>query len=428
MRILVLGAGVSGTAAARLAGRLGHSVVGFDEDPAAAAAARRSGLSFAGGDWGPSLLGDADLVVVSPGIAEHAPMITDALEAGLPVWSELEFGSRHAAAPLLAVTGTNGKTTAVTAAASMLEASGAKVCAAGNIGTALSDVAQDAWDVIVVEASSFQLRFIDRFHPIGAAILNVAPDHLDWHPSFEAYLEAKRAISANQGPADVLAYGIDDPGARRAAAGSRARLVPVSGERVPGDGAGISAGELRVAGLGFPAPDLGPDFLTDLIAAAVLARHAEATEAGIREGLARFRPGPHRRTPVGRWDGVEWVDDSKATNPHAAAAAAAAYPSVVLIAGGRNKGLDLSPMAHAPTVRHLVAMGESASELAALFDPETVTRAPTMEAAVSAADRAARPGDTVLLAPGCASFDMFRSYGARGDAFREAVLSLKGGA
>ncbi len=427
MRTLVLGAGVSGKAAAKLARRLGHTVVGFDEERAAAAAARASGLDFTGGTWDPSRLEGAELVVTSPGIPPDAEMIADALAAGLPVWSELEFGARHATAPLLAVTGTNGKTTAVTAATAMLEASGAKVCAAGNIGTALSEVARDAWDVIVVEASSFQLRFTERFHPIAAAILNVAPDHLDWHGSYEQYLAAKQAIFANQGPGDVLAYGADDPGARRAVAGARARTVPVSGDRVPEHGAGVSEGEIRVAGHVLPAPDTGPDFLTDLVAAAVLAHHADATEEGIREGLARFHPGPHRRTSVGRWGGVDWVDDSKATNPHAAAAAAAAYDTVVLIAGGRNKGLDLEPMADMPSVRHVVAMGESAAELAALFDPVRVTRVAGMEEAVSAADRISRPGDTILLAPGCASFDMFPSYSARGAAFQASVLRLKGG-
>lgn len=428
MRILVLGAGVSGKAAAGLAHRLGHSVVGFDEDPVAAAAARASGLSFTGGEWDRALLETADLVVASPGIPPDAPMVVDARAARLPVWSELEFGFRHAAAPLLAVTGTNGKTTAVTAAAAMLEASGAKVCAAGNIGTALSEVAQEAWDVIVVEASSFQLHFTERFHPIGAAILNVAPDHLDWHGSYEEYAAAKRAIFANQQPADVLAYGVDDAGARRAVTRAPSRVVPVSGDHVPDGGAGVSGKTLRVAGHEFPTPEVGPDFLADLVAAAVLAHHAQATEQGIREALGRFRTGPHRRAVIGRWDGVEWVDDSKATNPHAAAAATAAYDSVVLIAGGRNKGLDLAPMAAMPGVRHVITMGESAAELGALFDEASVTRVSGMDEAVSVADRIAEPGDTILLAPGCASFDMYPSYGARGDAFRAAARRLKGGA
>jgi UDP-N-acetylmuramoylalanine--D-glutamate ligase len=428
MRTLVLGAGVSGKAAADLAQRLGHEVIGYDEDEAAAESARRAGYAFGAGPWEKSWLYGVDLVVTSPGIPDQSMMIADATESKAPLWSELEFASQQATAPLLAVTGTNGKTSTVIAATAMLEASGVKTCAAGNIGTALSDVAQDAWDVIVVEASSFQLRFIDRFRPVGAAVLNVTPDHLDWHGSFDAYLAAKRRITANQDAGDVLAYGADDAGARAATSGTKARTVPVSGRRIPGGGAGVEDGLIRIDSYEFSAPEIGPDFLEDLVAAAVLARVAGATESGIREGLAGFRPGPHRRATVGIWDGVRWVDDSKATNPHAAVAAAAAYPSVVLIAGGRNKGLDLSPMADMPSVRHVITFGESAFELGELLESDRVSSAHTLEEAIAAADEIAGDGDTVLLAPGCASFDMFTSYAHRGDAFQQIVRSRKEGA
>ncbi len=249
-------------------------------------------------------------------------MIQDTLDAGTMLWSELEFASRQATAPLLAVTGTNGKTSTVEAAQAMLEASGAKVCAAGNIGTALSDVATEAWDVIVVEASSFQLRFIDRFHPTGAALLNVTPDHLDWHGSFDAYVDAKANITRNQSTPDVFVYGADDAVAQKVSATTSARTVAVSGSSIPDGGVGIAEGSLRLGDARFEAPDLGPDFLTDLAAAAVLARHEGATVDGISAALAAFRPGPHRRRTVGVWDGIRWVDDSKATNPEATAAAA----------------------------------------------------------------------------------------------------------
>jgi UDP-N-acetylmuramoylalanine--D-glutamate ligase len=324
------------------------------------------------------------------------------------------------------VTGTNGKTSTVRATAAMLEASGAKVCAAGNVGTALSDVAQDAWDVIVVEASSFQLRFTETFHPRGAAVLNISPDHLDWHESFDAYVAAKARITANQGPDDLLVYGADDPVALQMAEASRARAVPISGKRVPPGGAGVAAGALRVFGVEYTPPDLGPDFLADLTAAAVLARHGGASDSGIREGIDDFEPGPHRRRTVGVWDGVAWVNDSKATNPDAAAASAAAFSSVILIAGGRNKGLDLSPLAGIPSVRHVIAMGESADDIVALVGPGVVSRAASLDDAIALADDLASAGDTVLLAPGCASFDMFDSYAERGDAFTGIVLARKG--
>ena len=427
MKTLVLGAGVSGKAAAGLAGRLGHHVIGFDHDPGAADAARRSGFDFRGGKWDLRLLEDIDLVVTSPGIPAHAAMIQDAIESGVPLWSELEFSSRYVSAPVLAVTGTNGKTSTVSAATAMLEASGAKVCAAGNIGTALSDVAQDPWDVIVVEASSFQLRFTETFHPSGSAVLNVTPDHLDWHGTYESYRRAKSRIGSNQNRDDVLVYGDDDDGAREIASSAPARTVPVSGVRRPNGGVGAEDGIVHLGGFELPAPSLGPDFISDLVTAAVLALHGGATEAGIRHGFGEFRPGPHRRTSLGTWGDVTWVDDSKATNPHAAVAAAAAYRSVVLIAGGRNKGLDLSPMGAMASVRAVITLGESADEIGALFDRSIVTRVESMHDAVVAADQLAVAGDTVLLAPGCASFDMFESYAERGEAFQRLVARQKAG-
>ena len=426
MRSLILGAAVSGRAAAGLALRLGHDVTAYDRDDRAAESLRALGVPCASGQWDVDLLNGVDVVVTSPGVPEHAPPIVDSIEAGIEVWSELEFGARHTTAPLLAVTGTNGKTSAVTAAALMLEASGAKVCAAGNIGTALSDVAADPWDTIVVEASSFQLRFTDTFHPSGAAILNVAPDHLDWHGTFEAYLAAKSRITANQGPGDILVVESDDAGAMSAAEGTAAAILPVSGSRLPEGGAGVANATVVAAGFSFPVPDLDTDFLADVIAAAALAGHGGATKEGIAEGMSSFRPGAHRRTTVGTWGDVRWVDDSKATNPHATVAAAAAYPSVVLIAGGRNKGLDLAPLENLPTVISVVTFGEAAGELARFVTSKMVTAARSIDDAVRKADAIARPGDTVLLAPACASFDMFSGYAERGDAFRRAVLALKG--
>jgi UDP-N-acetylmuramoylalanine--D-glutamate ligase len=422
---LVLGAGISGKAAAALAGRNGHDVRGFDESPAAAAAASQGGARFTGGAWTSDQLDGVELVVTSPGIPEHSPMIRDTLESGTPLVSELEFAARHATAPVIAVTGTNGKTSTVEAAAAMLARAGAEVCAAGNIGTALSDVAEGSWDVLVIEASSFQLRFIDTFRPRSAAILNVTPDHLDWHGTFDAYLAAKRRITMNQDGDDLLVFGADDEGATAAASATEARALPVSGARRPPGGVGPQGGSIRVGGSDFSVPSFGPDFVCDLAAAAVLAdRHGAGPEA-IARTLGSFRPGAHRRRTVGTWDAVRWVDDSKATNPEAAVAAAAAFPSVILIAGGRNKGLDLTPMGGMPTVRRIFAIGESADDLVAL-DPDRTTRSPSLEKAVAAADGAAVPGDTVLLAPGCASFDMFGSYAERGDEFARLIRERKG--
>ncbi len=426
MNVLILGAAVSGTAAAHLARRLGLGVEIYDQQAAALGSLQAEGFVLHSGPWTPHLLEDVDLVVTSPGIPEAAAPIVDTLAAGIPLWSEMEFAARHIDAPYLAVTGTNGKTTVVEATAAMLEHAGVKVCAAGNIGTALSSVVGEPWDVVVVEASSFQLRFTDTFRPVAAALLNVAPDHLDWHGTEDAYAAAKARIYANQTPQDILVFDADDPGAVAAVAGATSTLTPVSGRRLPDGGSGVDGDLVVIGEMELPRPNLDESFLVDLVAAGTLARHVGADRVSVATVMATFEPGPHRRTVVGVWDGVTWVDDSKATNPHAAVAAASAYRDVVLIAGGRNKGLDLAPLAAVPSVRHIIALGEAAGDLATAA-PGRVTLVDTMDAAVVAADRMATPGTTVLLAPGCASFDMYRSYGERGEQFRRLVVDHKGG-
>jgi UDP-N-acetylmuramoylalanine--D-glutamate ligase len=261
-----------------------------------------------------------------------------------------------------------------------------------------------------------------------AVLLNIAEDHLDWHGTLQAYAAAKANIFRNQDATDVLVFDIDDPGAVAAVAGAPSRHVPVSGIRVPTDGAGPEDGALLLPGGSVPLGDLrDPSFIVDVAAAAMAARQFDIGLDAVASAVAAFRPGPHRRTSVGEWGGVSWVDDSKATNPHAALAATAAYSSVVLIAGGRNKGLDLSPLVDAKTVKHVVAIGETRDEIvAAVADPARVTTAGTLQEAIARAAEVAEAGDTVLLAPGCASFDMFASYAARGDAFAGAVLDFHG--
>jgi UDP-N-acetylmuramoylalanine--D-glutamate ligase len=419
MRTLVLGGAVSGTAAARLAARLGYRVTVYDENPSVAQSVLAEGFSSVGGPWDPGLLTGMELVVASPGVRERSDPVTDTVEAGIPLWSELEFAARHVDAPIAAVTGTNGKTTVTALIATMLQNSGLRAIGAGNIGVALSDVAGGDWDAVAVEASSFQLRFIDAFHPRVAVVLNLAPDHLDWHTSYAAYGLAKARIFENQTNDDVLVYNCEDGGVMNLVTNAVARKVPLSGS------GGVSYGAVSIPPEELPVGD--PAYVLDLQAAAVAAIEAGASAQAVAEVVKSFRPFPHRRSIVGTWDGVVWVDDSKATNPHAAVASAAVFDSVVLIAGGRNKGLDLSPITRVASVRHMVLIGEAAAELAAVADGIPWTRASTMQEAVAVADGLARGGDTVLLAPGCASFDMFTSYAARGDAFVEAVRERKEG-
>ena len=419
MKVLVLGGAVSGRAAARLAVRQGHDVAIYDRDEAVLSDLP-DGVASHGDEWSTSLLGGVDLVVTSPGIPETAAPIVDTLAAGPPLVSELEFAASHLDAPYVAVTGTNGKTTVTEATAAMLAASGLRTVAAGNVGLALSDVVDRSWDVVAVEASSFQLRFIDRFHPVAAAILNVAPDHLDWHRDLAGYTAAKARIHENQGPDDLVAHPVDDPRALSVVAGARSRRVPVSGTRRPDGGNGPEDGTLHIEDLVLPLPDLDPVWCYDLAVAATLARSRGATADAIGSVIERFEPGPHRRRVVATRGGVVWVDDSKATNPHAAVTAAGAYPSVVLIAGGRTKGLDLTPLVTVPGLRRVLALGEATAELVAAGG-DLVTPVADLAEAVAVAEATAGPGDTVLLAPGCASFDMFDSYAHRGEVFTALV-------
>lgn len=427
MRTLVVGAAVSGRAALRLLEGDGHEVVVYDADPTAVA-----GLAddrcVQGGEWDRSLLSGIELVVTSPGVPPHAPPLADSLAAGIPVWGELELASRHLSAPMLAVTATNGKTTITQMAAAMLAASGRRSAAVGNIGVPLSDAVGGDWDVLVVEASSFQLRFTESFHPAVAVLLNVAPDHLDWHGSFPAYLAAKARIHAGQGPGDLLIFDGDDEGARAAVASSTARRWVVSGDRRPPGGSGPERGRLWLADTAVDltgVSSVDPIFLVDAAAAGTAAQALGATAEGIAEALRGFRPPDHRRQVVGTWDEVTWVDDSKATNPHAVIAAVRSYPSVILIAGGRNKGLDVASIAGEGHLRYVIGIGEAGPEIAGAARAGSV--AVDLAAAVALADRLARPGDTVLLAPGCASFDMFRSYAHRGEVFAAAVRRQKEG-
>ncbi len=425
MRALVIGAAVSGTAAMRLLTARGHRVTVYDADPDAAAALVGS-VAAHGGTWEPRLLDGIDVVVVSPGVPEHAAPIQDALAAGLPVWSEIELAARHLDVPMAAVTGTNGKTTVTALAAAMLEASGKSAAAVGNIGDPLCDAVGTDRDVLVVEASSFQLRFIDTFRAHAAVLLNVAPDHLDWHGTVEAYAAAKARIWERQGTDDVIIFDSDDPGAVAAVAGAPSRRVPVSGHTRPSGGLGPEDGALRIGDLDLPLNDLSSTdaaFVVDTAAAAAVALVMGGTPAGVAAAATTFQPAAHRRQVVGNWDGVAWVDDSKATNPHAAAAAIRSYPSVVLIAGGRNKGLDVGALGIERNVKFVVGLGEAGSDVVATAAAGAI--AANLDEAVALADRHSVAGDTVLLAPGCASFDMFDSYSDRGDQFAAAVLERK---
>jgi UDP-N-acetylmuramoylalanine--D-glutamate ligase len=413
---------------------------------------------------------DPELLVVSPGFHPDHPVIVWALERGIPVWGDVELawrlrdkvgtsGAGSAPAEWIAVTGTNGKTTTVQLTAAMLAAGGLRVAPCGNIGVPVLDAVRDpaGFDVFVVELSSYQLHSTSSMSPWAAVCLNVAEDHLDWHGSMEAYVAAKARVYTNTRSACV--YNRSDPltlkMVEEAEVVEGARAIGFDlGVPGPSD-VGIVDGILvdrafhddrhhsalevttvaRLAALGLGAPHT----VADVLAATALARSVGVSIPAIRTALETFRLDRHRIEVVEVRDEITWVDDSKATNPHAAAASLSAYPSVVWIAGGLLKGVDIDPLvrARAGTLRGAVLLGEDRTALLEAFQrhaPHLPVREATgtetksvMSVAVELAAALAVPGDVVLLAPAAASMDQFIDYSDRGDRFAHAVRHYLGG-
>jgi UDP-N-acetylmuramoylalanine--D-glutamate ligase len=373
----------------------------------------------------------ADLVVPSPLVRVGHPALVRAREVGMTVRSEIDLAGERAGLPIVAVTGTNGKTTVTTLTAAMLRASGRAAIAAGNVGRPLLDAIDDVVDVIVAEVSSFQLACSQTFHPRVAVVLAITPDHLDWHGSYEQYVADKARITVHQRGADLLVYDADDADASAIAAHTDARVAGFSrrgdaegcarvidGRLVAADGTVLTeVAEMRRAFV---------HDRTNALAAATAALAVGATPAGVREALASYATLPHRVALVGEAMGVRWYDDSKATNPDATLRALESFDSVVLLAGGRNKGLDLQVLTGAADrLRGVVAFGEAGAEIAAaLRDSVPVVTAGSMHEAVRAAADLVEPGDAVLLSPACASFDAYTNYAERGDDFAAEVRSL----
>jgi UDP-N-acetylmuramoylalanine--D-glutamate ligase len=412
---------------------------------------------------------DPELVVVSPGFHPDHPLLAWAAEQGLPVWGDIELAWRlrdkvGAPADWIAVTGTNGKTTTVQLTATMLAAAGHRAAPCGNIGIPVLDAIRDpqGFDVLVVELSSYQLHWVNRnaggeLSPYSSACLNIADDHIDWHGSFEAYRDAKAAVYENTRVACVynradaetiamvenadviegaraIGFGLDAPGPsdfgivdgilcdRAFLDERRTKALELT-----------TVEELRRVGLS------APHIVANILAASALARSYGVEPAIIRDVLATFRLDPHRIERVGEADGVVWIDDSKATNPHAADASLKAFESVVWVAGGLLKGVDIDDLVarHAARLRAAILIGRDRDALRAafqrhapelpLFEVETDDTGQVMPTAVSLAGGVAQPGDTVLLAPAAASMDQFTDYAERGRRFAQAVAEFLGG-
>jgi len=466
VRAVVAGFGVSGFAAADNLLFLGADVTALDERSSPEKAEKAALLESLGatvrleGGAGETLPDDVDVVVTSPGWKPSAPLLTRAAARGIPVWGEVELAWRlrdpEHAAPWLAITGTNGKTTTVQMLDAILSAAGLRSAAVGNVGRPIVEAVMDPtpYDVFAVELSSFQLHYTQSMSAESAVVLNIAEDHLDWYDGPDAasqlagYAADKGRIYERVQRSCV--YNVADPQTQRLVEGADvvegARAIgftlgmPGVGmvgivEDILADRAFIeersgSAAELcTLADLASPAPH----FVANALAAAALARSHGVSQEAVRDGLRSFRPDGHRIAQVAEADAITWIDDSKATNPHAAMSSLQAFESVVWVAGGLAKGarFDVLVQAVRGRLRGVVLLGRDRHVIAEALsrhapdvpvidigDGET---GPPMERVVDAAARLAQPGDTVLLAPGCASMDMFANYGARGDEFAAAV-------
>lgn len=448
-QVSVVGMARSGSAVARLLARHGARVRGLDLKPASDLGLDGPGLEAAGvelrlGSYAPEDLRGSDLVILSPGVPKTAPAARDAAGLGVPVLSEIEVASRFAAAPMAAVTGTNGKSTTVTLLGALCTALGRPNAVAGNVGLALSEVVESVpgHGALVVEVSSFQLEDIAGFHPRTAALLNLTPDHLDRYPDMDAYLEAKFRIFMNQGPEDtavlphgdsrlaaiprgkpgtILRFGagplddgiaVENDHLVRMSGGRRQELMPLGDLSLPGahNHRNAAAALCLLQGLG-----------------------EDPADSRVLEVLRTFRGLPHRLERVGEVDGVVFYNDSKATNPDSLEVALRAFDRpVVLIAGGRAKGggyRELAPLIRDRVLR-LVLLGEAAPVLREAWSSSGVPMLDggrDLEAAVRLAlDTARASAAPVLFSPGCASFDMFRDYEDRGDRFRALVRAWEG--
>jgi UDP-N-acetylmuramoylalanine--D-glutamate ligase len=460
-KVAVAGLGIAGFAAADALAELGADVSVFDSTLNDQKRERAQVLEILGVKtfipWNTDLPIDFDLLVVSPGLPPTHPWIKVAIAANIPIWGELELAWRmrpaENPAPWLCITGTNGKTTATLMLASMLQASGLKVAAVGNIGESIVSAMMDPnpAQVLAVEVGAPQLPFVYSMSPASAVVLNLAQDHIDFFSGYENYRDTKAKVYHQTQIACV--YNVDDPVTEKMVEAADV----VEGARAVGFTLGVPAVSMlgviddvlvdrafienrrdhaqELATFADIQP-FAPHNVANALAAAALARSIGVAPQFIKSGLQSFQPAPHRISLVRELNQVSFVDDSKATNTHAANTSLAAYQNVVWIAGGLAKGQDFSElvMRHAERIRAVVLLGQDRDLIRRVFQKvspqtplfEVIENDETaMELVVQKAAALAQPGDVVLLAPGCASWDMFKDYQHRGNAFAKAVENLK---
>jgi UDP-N-acetylmuramoylalanine--D-glutamate ligase len=435
-RALVYGLAVAGESTVRALLRNGYDVVVADDE----VDDRRRDVAAALGvellerpepDTLRDLIGSCDLVSPAPGVPETHRVVEVARSTGVELVSEIELAYRWeqqrpgGPRPMLAVTGTDGKTTTTLLAVEMLRAAGLRTVDAGNTSTPLVDAIAMDLDAFVVECTSFRLAWTRSFRAEAAAWLNLAPDHLNWHRSMDTYEAAKAQIWTHQHHDDVAVGFVDDPVVMR-------QLRSVPGRQVTFGATGadyrVEDGDLvgpsgSIAAVAAMRRSLPHDLTNALAASAMMLETGLATTEAIATALASFTGPPHRLEHVGTWNGVAWFNDSKATTPHAALAAIRSFDGLVLIAGGYDKGVDLASMAvDIEGVDAVIALGDTAAAVAAAFAAvPTVETVSDLPDAVERAVALAAPGATVLLSPGCASFDQYSGFEARGDHFRSLV-------
>jgi UDP-N-acetylmuramoylalanine--D-glutamate ligase len=446
-KVLVVGLGKSGLAAALFLRHRGAQVTVSDVRSAEALAKDipallDEGIMVETGGHGLLTFRRQDLIVVSPGVPLNTPELAQVKSFGLPVIGELELAARFIKGRILAITGSNGKTTTTALVGEILKAADMPTLVGGNIGVPVIGLVDDSTDETwsVLEVSSFQLESTYEFHPSIAVILNITPDHLDRHGSFENYALAKERIFAEQDADDFVVLNADNSRASEAAARSKAKVYWFSVEHSVPQGAWLEDGHLVYRSApDVPAEDVmllsgiplkGTHNVENVLAALCAARLAGAPAEAIRRAIESFQAVEHRLEFVARVNGVEFYNDSKATNVDATAKAVAAFDSGIhLILGGKDKGSDyfiLAPLLRA-RARAVYTIGSAAAKIESqLRGVVSIHSCQTLEAAVSAAANAARPGDVVLLAPACSSYDQFENYEHRGRVFKELVGERRG--
>jgi UDP-N-acetylmuramoylalanine--D-glutamate ligase len=442
LRVVVVGAARSGVAAAELLAARGAEVILTDLrpalDPQQEIKLGEAGVQLELGGHRSETLRGADLIVLSPGVSPGQQNVASARAAGVPVIGELELAYRWLRGRIVAVTGTKGKSTTTTLIGRMLEAAGLQTLVGGNIGVPLSaHVSRSTPEVVhVVEASSFQLEMTEQFRPSVAVLLNFSPDHLDRHATVEEYAGAKARIFANQRSEDWAVINVDDPEAVRLARAGRARVVAISQRGSLADGVVIAGSAIVHRDRGHERPLLplsavhliGRHLLTDVLAAAAVAEILGVAPAAMQAAVDTFTGLEHALERVRTIAGVQFVNDSKATNVEAAERSIESFDhDLVVIMGGRFKGGDFDKLREPLRARGatVVAIGEARPQLHEALDASIAVRdADTMTEAVRLAFASARPGGTVLLAPACSSFDMFRDYADRGRQFKDVVSAL----